>query len=208
MRHRRRAVCIDDSGCPRLKRHDVYPIEPDRAAQREGKLRILSDEGDALLVEARRFLVATAPRRSKGGAAAGNRIMAAALESEARLQEAGGASRIGLRYGAVLKDLVEASSQTWSEDVAFALGFWDDWIEAARGRWRVHATVKRAEWPRFARAVARAVRRGAIDGDSDVLELLDRFDPRYRRPRPDWLRGVYGPRAGQVLRTFPEPSPL
>jgi len=77
---------------------------------------------------------------------------------------------------------------------SFALGFWDQWSEAARGRWRVHATVKRAEWPRFARAVARGVRESTLDDDPEVLELLDRFDPHYQRPRPNWLQGVYGPR--------------
>jgi hypothetical protein len=194
MRHRRSAVCIDDCGLrDSLALHHVYPVEPDAEAERAGLVRIICEDGAVLVVEARRFLFATRPRRAKNEEQKGNRIMAAALESEARLQESGAPGRIGLRYGAVLRDIVAATPRNWSHGVSFALTFWEQWVQAARGRWRVHRTVKRAEWPRFARAVARGVLRGAVDRDPEVVELLDRFDPHYRGPRPAWLRGVYGP---------------
>ena len=203
MRHRRWAVCIDDRGLRNsLALHHLYPVEPDPEAERVGLVRILDEEGAVLVVEARRFLFATRPRRAKNEEKKGNRIIAAALESDARLQESGASSRIGLRYGEVLRDIVAASPRNWSHVVSFALTFWEQWVEAARGRWRGHRTVKKAEWPRFARAVGRGVQRGTVDDDPEVLELLGRFDPHYRRPRPDWLRGVYGP----MLRGISAPA--
>jgi hypothetical protein len=181
------AICVDaagDRGC--LELHKIYKVLSDADAERGGELRIVDDFGDEHLFAADRFLLAETPVESNADRA--NRIMADALEAEARLQRRGLSHRIGETYGATLKRIFETAPR-WDEPVSFALTFWECWVEAARSDWRVYQTVAETDWPRFARSVARDVRRGIVPCDWD---LLDRLHPGVHKTRPRWFRGVFG----------------
>ena len=184
------AVCVDDRGGPDwLKRHHVYRVLPDPYVERDGLVRIGDDFGeeDEVFVAHQFLFGERAARSNRKGT---RRIIAARLEAEARLQKRGLVHRLGERYAVTLLRLCEAAP-LWHEDVSFALTFWEEWVEAARRGWRKCGDMTAEDWVRFARKLARDLRRGRLTCD---LDLLARRYPEKPRPRPQWFRGVYGPR--------------
>jgi hypothetical protein len=117
-----------------------------------------------------------------------NEIIAEALEAAALLQEQGLSNRIGAECDATFARIVKADRH-YDESVAFALAFWDCWINAAKLNWRCQETVAEADWPRYARQVTADVRSGSVPDDPDMLEELI---PKRRKPRPPWFRGLFG----------------
>jgi hypothetical protein len=177
-------------------RNAIYRILYDDVAEREGLLCVAEDWGDGYdHYEAERFLFVRFGERSKANPTAAHRILAEALEREARLLERGLAKRTGESYAPTLKRIV-AVDPDYSQAVSFALGFWDNLVAAARSGWRTYGGFGRADWIRFARRVAREVRRGreAID-----LPLLDFVEVENVETRPKWFRGVFG-RRGRIDR--------
>ncbi|MGH7897468.1 MAG: hypothetical protein ACREQQ_05920 [Candidatus Binatia bacterium] len=191
----RYAICVDDLGTD-LQLNGVYRILYEDLAEREGLLRVCDEWGeDYGLFEADRFLFVRFGRQSKANPRQGQRVIADALEREARLSERGTGYRIGDSYARTLKRIF-AVDPLYGEAISFALGFWDDWVAAARSGWRTHAGSAPEDWIRAARRVAREVRRGreAVD-----LEVLDRVEVADETKRPRWFRGVYG-RRGRIDR--------
>jgi len=105
-----------------------------------------------------------------------NEIVASALERAAALQRRGAAHRIGEARERALQWILAVEPQ-WSDSVSFALGFWDEWSDAADHRWRAH-DASAYEWLQFALEVTKALREDKVPDD---LRPLERFTP-YRRP--------------------------
>jgi hypothetical protein len=175
-RKRRYAICIDDSVAIWLDLNHLYGVVADRPA-RDGELCVRDDDGDEHVVPAAAFLPVDLPDEyeidDEVAEKRANRIMADALEADAWLQDRGESHRIGESYGLTFKRLLEVNPN-FGDPIAFALGFWDGWRKAARGLSDRNADVTGAEWARFARSVARDVRRGIDPFDP---ELLDRLEP-------------------------------
>jgi hypothetical protein len=117
-----------------------------------------------------------------------NEIMASALEAAAVAQEQGECLRVGEAYDRTFSRILETRTH-YDDAVAFALTFWDEWLDAANHNWRYHGAVSPVDWLRFARQVARDVRRGAVPSDP---ELLERVVPKVRKRFPPWFRGLFG----------------
>ena len=114
--------------------------------------------------------------------------MASALEEAAAVQERGECLRVGEAYDCTYARIVEADS-SYDDAVAFALTFWDEWLDAANHNWRYHGSMDPGDWLRFARQVAQEVRRGVVPADP---ELLERTMPKPRERFPRWFRGLFG----------------
>ena len=107
-----------------------------------------------------------------------NEIIAVALEAAADHQSRRAVHRIGEARQRTLDRILEVD-RMYSDPVSFALGFWDEWADAASRRWRGYDAGAN-DWLRFAREVARAVRRDKVPKD---LRILERFIP-----HPETLR--------------------
>ena len=187
----RYAVLVDDTGIP-LVRNRTYRILYDDAAERDGLLCVSDELGEGYdHYEAKRFLFVRHGRPAKSNRTKANRILADALESEAKLLERGLVEQIG-RQAPTLKRLL-AVAPDWSQAVSYALGFWDELDAAARSGWRTYGGVGREEWIRFTRRVASEVRRGREALDLPILQYVGDPDTNEKQPsRPSWFRGVYG----------------
>jgi len=115
-------------------------------------------------------------------------IVADALEEEAALQESGAIERLGDAYDPTYARVI-AIDPDYSEAIAFAFTFWDQWTDAANHHWHYHEPVTEGDWPRFAREIASAVRRGHVP-DNEFLVDQVRLKP--RRTFGQWLRGLFG----------------
>jgi hypothetical protein len=94
-------------------------------------------------------------------------IIAAALEAAAALQERGAVRELGENYDSTLGRILEINAD-YDNSVSFAFTFWDNWVDASNHDWQYHNPIGEHDWPRFAREVAQAVRRGELPGN-DVL---------------------------------------
>ena len=99
-RKRRYAICIDDSVAIWLDLNHLYQVvDP---PPRERGLWVRDDDGDDHAVDAGAFLLVDVPDNAdidyEVAEKRANRIMADALEAEARLQERGESHRIGERW--------------------------------------------------------------------------------------------------------------
>src|SRR6266511_3372338 len=99
-----------------------------------------------------------------------NEILASALEAAADFQKHGAAHRIGEARERTFRQILEVE-RTYSEPISFALGFWDEWADAASQRWRGY-DASANDWQRFAREVAQAVRSDTLPKDLRILERL------------------------------------
>ena len=133
-------------------------------------------------------LVAAELREPEALITEANAIVAAALEAEATLQESGGVERLGEAYEPTYARAREID-QNYGEAIAFAFTFWDEWTDAARHDWQFHDPLTRADWPRFARDIAAAVRQGRVPDNEFLLEQI-RLKP--RRTFRQWFRGLFG----------------
>ena len=105
-----------------------------------------------------------------------NAIVAAALEAEATLQESGAVERLGKAYDPTYARVLEVD-QNYGEAIGFAFTFWDEWTDAANHDWQFHHPLTQADWPRFAREIAAAVRQGQVPDNEFLLEQI-RLKPR------------------------------
>jgi len=114
--------------------------------------------------------------------------MASGLEAAAAAQEQGEYLCVGKAYDRTFARTIEADPN-YDDAVAFALTFWDEWIDATNHDWRYHGAVSPVDWLRFARHVAQEVRQGVVPSDP---ELLERVMPKPRKRLPRWFRGLFG----------------
>jgi hypothetical protein len=114
-------------------------------------------------------------------------LLAVALEAAADHQSRGAAHRIGEARGRTLEQILEVD-RSYSEPISFALGFWDEWADAASRRWRGYDAGAN-DWLRFAHEVARAVRRDTVPKDLRILGRLIWY-PETLRQRVRRLWGV------------------
>jgi hypothetical protein len=117
-------------------------------------------------------------------------IMAAALEAEAALQEQGSIREIGENYDRTYGRILEINAD-YDESIGFAFTFWDNWVDASNHEWQYHEPIREPDWPRFAREIARAVRRGELPRNEFLLDQV-RLKP--RRSFADWLKSLFGAR--------------
>jgi hypothetical protein len=95
-------------------------------------------------------------------------IVASALEADAAFQEAGALSQLGSAQEQTWVQ-VAAVAPDYSDAIAFAFTFWDEWTDAANHEWRYHEPIKELDWPRYARAVAAAVRQDRLPDDEILI---------------------------------------
>jgi hypothetical protein len=118
-------------------------------------------------------------------------IMASALEADAGLQEQGSIREIGENYDPTYGRILEINDD-YDESVAFAFTFWDNWVDASNHEWKYHEPITERDWPRFAREVAQAVRRGELPRNEFLIEQI-----RLKRRRSlwQWLKSLVRPAA-------------
>ena len=117
-----------------------------------------------------------------------NEIVAAALETEASLQQSGAIKQLGDAFDPTYARVREVG-HGYDEAVAFAFTFWDSWLDSANHNWRYHDPLKEDDWPRFAREIAAAVRQGRLPDNELLLEHI-RLKP--RRTFRQWFWGLFG----------------
>jgi hypothetical protein len=117
-------------------------------------------------------------------------IMAAALEADAALQERGSVREIGENYDPTYARILKINAD-YDESVGFAFTFWDNWVDASNHEWQYHEPIREHDWPRFAREIAQAVRRGEFPPDEFLLGQIRR---KPRRSLGQWLKSLFGAR--------------
>jgi len=116
--------------------------------------------------------------------------MAAALEAEAALHEQGSVREIGENYDPTYGRVLEINAD-YDESVGFAFTFWDNWVDASNHEWQYHDPIREHDWPRFAREIAQAVRRGELSRNEFLIDQI-RLKP--RRSVAEWLKSLFGAR--------------
>jgi hypothetical protein len=122
-------------------------------------------------------------------------ILASALEAEATLQEQGSVRAIGDDYDQTYGRVLEINHD-YDESIAFAFTFWDNWVDASNHNWLYHDPITERDWPRFAREVAQAVRRGELPKNDFLVQQI-RLKP--RQTLWQWLKSLFG-HAGSSLK--------
>ena len=115
-------------------------------------------------------------------------ILASALEADAALQEKGDVRQLGAAQERTWEQVV-AIAPDYSDAVAFAFTFWDEWADAANHEWQYHDSIARSDWPRHAREIAAGLRQDRLPGDERLLSLIS-FKP--RRTFRQWLSRCLG----------------
>lgn len=121
--------------------------------------------------------VATELRESAKIVAEANTIVADALEAEANLQEEGDTRKLGESFERTYQRVLEID-QNYGEAIAFAFTLWDEWADAARHDWQYHDPLTEADWLRFARQTAAAVREGRVPDNEFLVEQILQKPPR------------------------------
>ena len=114
-------------------------------------------------------------------------LIAAALESAAALQEHGSVRDIGESYDSAYGRILEINSD-YDESIAFAFTFWDNWVDASNHEWQYHDPIRESDWPRFAREIAEAVRRGELPCNAFLIDQI-RLEP--RRSPAEWFKSLF-----------------
>lgn len=121
-------------------------------------------------------------------------VLASALELDADAHDAEQYDAIGERFDDVLNEVIPF----WDDyERALSAGFyfWDCWVDARNHDWQYYPGTARGDWPRYARAVAAALRRGEVPESVPDMLLTrgptwrQRLRMRFRPPRAEG-RGV------------------
>jgi hypothetical protein len=54
-------ICVKNEGCDDLQLRKLYPILPDKAAERSGLMRVVDDSGEDYLYPAANFILVSLP---------------------------------------------------------------------------------------------------------------------------------------------------
>ena len=117
-------------------------------------------------------------------------IVATALEAEAALQEQRSVRAIGENFDPTYGRILEINAD-YDESIGFAFTFWDNWIDASNHEWQYHDPIREHDWPRFAREVAQAVRRGELPHNEFLIDQI-RLKP--RRSLVERFKSLFGAR--------------
>jgi hypothetical protein len=97
---------------------------------------------------------------------------------------------IGENYDPTYARILKINAD-YDESVGFAFTFWDNWVDASNHEWQYHEPIREHDWPRFAREIAQAVRRGEFPPDEFLLGQIRR---KPRRSLGQWLKSLFGAR--------------
>ena len=105
-------------------------------------------------------------------------IVAAALRRAIDDQEAGRHLQLADKYDDVYTEILPLTN---GNDLLTnrALTFWDSWGDAARHDWRYYDDIGRADWPRMAGAVIRALEEGGPVTDAQYIDYFERSRPSF-----------------------------
>lgn len=142
-----------------------------------------NDDGCAIL----RQVAADLREPSRTRCSDAHAIVADALEAAAQLQDDGLVKRLGEAFEPTYARVIETDANV-GEVIAFALTFWDEWVDAANHDWKYHDPIRESDWPRFAREISTAVRLGRLP---DNQFLLEQFRLKPRRTLRQWFSSLF-----------------